>query len=125
MIEQRKVIYDKRKLTSGLILAAGTLLEKPANEYDWQQLEAARKELSVIRERVNAYVDEIDNFLTDNCEDWQKQWDLANELYAPYNEPYDIDAIVVKTLAQEFEEKGLVKELAEMVAYSVKNPVGI
>lgn len=123
MTEQRKIIFDKRSLTGALIQAAGGFLDQPVENKTWAEVENTRRELQVIRERVNDYLTEIDQYFMANCKNWQEQWDLANELFMPYNEPYDPDKIDIEALSAEFQEKGLVKELADQVATTIKIPL--
>lgn len=123
MTELRKIIFDKRSLTGALVQAAGGLLDNPVENKTWAEVEAARREIAIIRAKVNEYLTEVDQYFMNTCEDWQKQWDLAHELFAPYNEPYNPDEIDIETLSKELQEKGLVKELAEQVATSIKYPV--
>ncbi|QKN84709.1 hypothetical protein KNV05_gp047 [Vibrio phage River4] len=123
MTELRKIIFDKRSLTGALVQAAGGFLDNPVENKTWKEVEDTRREITIIRERVNDYLTEIDQYFMNNCEDWQKQWDLAQEVFLPYNEPYDPDSIDIETLSKEFQEKGLVKELADQVATTVKYPI--
>ncbi len=123
MTELRKIIFDKRSLTGAFIQAAGGFLDNPVEGKTWKEVEDIRRELKVIRERVNEYLTEVDTYFMNNCPEWQKQWDLAQEVFLPYNEPYDPDEIDIETLSKEFQEKGLVKELADQVATTVKYPI--
>lgn len=123
MTDLRKIIYDKRSLSGALVQAAGTFLDKPTEEKTWSEIESMRRELAVIRTRTNEYLSEVENFLMENCPDWQSQWDLAHELYSPYNEPYSPEEIDIESLSSEFQEKGLNKELADQLATSIKYPV--
>lgn len=123
MTELRKIIFDKRTLTGALVQAAGGFLDQPVEGKAWKEVEDIRREIAVISEKVNDYLSEVDQYFMDNCKDWQEQWDLANELYAPYNEPYDPDAIDVEALTAELKEKGLNEVLATQVAVMVKNPI--
>ncbi|QDF14454.1 hypothetical protein BRIZO_35 [Vibrio phage Brizo] len=123
MTELRKIIFDKRSLTGALVQAAGGFLDNPVENKTWKEVEEVRREIAIIRERVNDYLTEIDQYFMNNCEHWQKQWDLAQEVFLPYNEPYNPDEIDIETLSKEFQEKGLVKELADQVATTVKYPI--
>ncbi|QDF14693.1 hypothetical protein PONTUS_44 [Vibrio phage Pontus] len=123
MTELRKIIFDKRSLTGALVQAAGGFLDNPVENKTWKEVEEVRREIAIIRERVNDYLTEIDQYFMNNCEQWQKQWDLAQEVFLPYNEPYNPDEIDIETLSKEFQEKGLVKELADQVATTVKYPI--
>ncbi|QCQ57638.1 hypothetical protein JAVIER_41 [Vibrio phage Javier] len=123
MTELRKIIFDKRSLTGALVQAAGGFLDNPVENKTWKEVEEVRREIAIIRERVNDYLTEVDQYFMNNCEHWQKQWDLAQEVFLPYNEPYNPDEIDIETLSKEFQEKGLVKELADQVATTVKYPI--
>ncbi|QJQ85080.1 hypothetical protein KNV09_gp046 [Vibrio phage Athena] len=123
MTELRKIIFDKRSLTGALVQAAGGFLDNPVENKTWKEVEEVRREIAIIRERVNDYLTEVDQYFMNNCEHWQKQWDLAQEVFLPYNEPYNPDEIDIETLSKEFQEKGLVKELANQVATTVKYPI--
>lgn len=123
MTELRKIIFDKRSLTGALVQAAGGFLDNPVENKTWKEVEDTRRELAVIRNKVNEYLTEVDQYFMQNCEDWQKQWDLAHQLFEPFNEPYNPDEIDIETLSAEFQEKGLVKELADQVATTVKYPI--
>lgn len=123
MTEQRKNLYEKRSLTGALVNAAGCFLGQPPEQKTWKELEDFRKELGIIRDRVNTYFADVENYLMNNCPDWQEQWDLAQEVFLPYNDPYNPDDIDIEKLSTVFQEKGLNKELAHQVATSIKYPI--
>lgn len=114
MTDIRRNIYEKRKLISAMVSAAGTFIENPVDEKTWSEVEKVRKELDVIKDRVVAYLDEVDNYITDQSKDWQEQWDLAYEIYQQESEKEhtaDLDQ-----LTQHLEKRGLNNELASAIA---------
>ncbi|AUG85056.1 hypothetical protein FDJ19_gp049 [Vibrio phage Ceto] len=123
MIEQRKLIFDKRSLTGALVQAAGGFLDNPVEDKTWKEVEDVRREIAIIRERVNDYLTEVEQYFINNCKHWQEQWDIAAKVFEPYNEPYDPDSIDIEKLSAEFQEQGLVKELADQVATTIKYPI--
>lgn len=111
------------KIVGGFILAANEIAKVDPTTRSWSDVEKARKELEHIKTRTANFLNAIDEMIMEGSEDWKSQWDLANELYAPFNDPYDPSTIDVEVLKAEFVSKGLNEDLAILIASSVKHPV--
>lgn len=104
---------------------AAAIVQNPTESFTWEQVEDARKELATIGSVLHNYTQNLDTYVTDNTPIWAEQWDLANELFAPYNDPlnkYHTKDIDIAKLTTEFKEKGLCFKLAKSMATSIKYP---
>lgn len=118
-MEQRKALYEKRKLVSAFVEAAGTFIENPVKDKTWAEIEETRKELNTIKNRVEAYINDIDNFLMQGATNWQEQWDLA---FAIFDEESKKEHNNVEKLTKNLVVRGLNEELAASVAKKLVNP---
>lgn len=118
-MEQRKALYEKRKLVSAFVEAAGTFVENPVKDKTWGEIEETRKELNTIKNRVEAYINDLDNFLMSEATNWQDQWDLA---FAIFDEESKKEHNNVEKLAKHLVVRGLNEELAASVAKKLVNP---
>lgn len=118
-MEQRKALYEKRKLVSAFVEAAGTFIENPVKDKTWAEIEETRKELNTIKNRVEAYINDIDNFLMQEATNWQEQWDLA---FAIFDEESKKEHNNVEKLTKNLVVRGLNEELAASVAKKLVNP---
>lgn len=118
-MEQRKALYEKRKLVSAFVEAAGTFIENPVKDKTWAEIEETRKELNTIKNRVEAYINDIDNFLMHEATNWQEQWDLA---FAIFDEESKKEHNNVEKLTKNLVVRGLNEELAASVAKKLVNP---
>lgn len=124
-MDTREQLFTQAMGMKFLLDNAAAMVQNPVEQWSWKNVEDARQELTTIGNKLKQYTQQIDDYLTENTPTWASQWDLANELFAPYNDPdnkYNTSDIEIPVLAKEFEEKGLCKELAEVLATSIKYP---
>ena len=116
-----KQIFEIRDIIAAKVSLAGALVQNPIDELNWTEVEEYRKSLEGIRNEVTEYFNAIDNALTE-APTWTSQWELAEELYKPFQEDYDPTELDHEALAAEFIEKGLEKSFAEQLALSIAEP---
>lgn len=119
---RRKELFEAAIGINFIVSTIAATIQNPVEECTWEEVENRRRSLAEASKRIGAYISSVEGYLLDNTPLWAQQWDLAQELFAPYNEPYNPEDIVIEELAAKFVEGGLDLKLAEQVATQIKYP---
>lgn len=121
----RKELFTQAIGMKLLVDTAAAVIQNPTEQMTWKEVEDTKVELQKIGKKLAWYIEAVEANLLDNTPIWAEQWDKAQELVAPWNDPddkYNPDDIVIADLAATFVKEGLCQELADVVATSIKYP---
>ncbi len=118
-MSRQQDLFEMRTIVGASVQLAGNNLQNPVEELTWEQVENIRKEITSVKKNVIDYLVNLEDFIIQGSPDWTKQWELAEELYEPFKEDYDPNAIDQEALKAEFIEKGLNPTLAEQMVISI------